>query len=164
MARPAILTSVRLAQIERDVERGLSPADIAERIGCKLSTLRVRCSQLGIRLRRRENKERVKLPGMANPQPPVTSLADYASPKPDVRASPDMRVQFTVLLPQITVDQLRQRAALEGVSAANLAATLLVAVGRGDRYGMALDKIWPLPRKRRKGDRTPGLQNTATSA
>jgi len=51
MARTAILTREVLAGVPALVEQGLHKADIAERFGCKESTLVVRCSIAGISLR-----------------------------------------------------------------------------------------------------------------
>src|SRR5215469_11614558 len=52
MPRPTILTQVALARVASLVDHGRSAAEIASEIGCTLGTLRVRCSQLGISLRR----------------------------------------------------------------------------------------------------------------
>ena len=51
MARQAILTREVLAGIPALIEQGLRKGDIAERLGCKESTLAVRCSIAGISLR-----------------------------------------------------------------------------------------------------------------
>ena len=51
MARTAILTREVLAGVPALVEQGLRKGDIAERLGCKESTLVVRCSIAGISLR-----------------------------------------------------------------------------------------------------------------
>jgi hypothetical protein len=51
MARQAILTREVLAGIPALVEQGLRKDDIAERLGCKVSTLQVQCSIAGISLR-----------------------------------------------------------------------------------------------------------------
>ncbi|MET3837969.1 hypothetical protein [Bradyrhizobium sp. OAE829] len=51
MGRQAILTHEVLAGIPALVAQGLRKGDIAERIGCKESTLVVRCSIAGISLR-----------------------------------------------------------------------------------------------------------------
>ena len=53
MPRPTILTQAALAHVTGLVDQGRSAAEIASEIGCTLGTLRVRCSQLGISLRRR---------------------------------------------------------------------------------------------------------------
>jgi hypothetical protein len=52
MPRPTILTQAALAHVTSLVDQGRSAAEIAGEIGCTLGTLRVRCSQLGISLRR----------------------------------------------------------------------------------------------------------------
>jgi hypothetical protein len=51
MGRPVILTREVLAGIPALVEQGLRKGDIAERLGCKESTLQVRCCNAGISLR-----------------------------------------------------------------------------------------------------------------
>ena len=61
MSRKLILTKAVLASIPELVAYGLSRNEIAERLGCKLSTLKVRCSQERIRLPRRRRGPR-KLP------------------------------------------------------------------------------------------------------
>src|SRR5215467_10437605 len=58
MPRPTILTETALARVTSLVNQGRSPAEIASEIGCTLGTLRVRCSQLGISLRRRATRSR----------------------------------------------------------------------------------------------------------
>ena len=54
MTRRAILTPQVLAGIPALVAEGLRKSDIAERLGCKESTLQVRCSNAGISLRGRK--------------------------------------------------------------------------------------------------------------
>ena len=61
MTRKTILTKAVLASIPELVASGLSRDEIAERLGCKLSTLKVRCCQERIRLPRRPRGPR-KLP------------------------------------------------------------------------------------------------------
>ena len=61
MTRKLILTKAVLASIPELVASGLSRDEIAERLGCKLSTLKVRCCQERIRLPRRPRGPR-KLP------------------------------------------------------------------------------------------------------
>src|SRR5262245_24749400 len=57
MSRPTILTQPVLARVASLVDNGRSAAEIASEIGCTLGTLRVRCSQHGISLRRRATGE-----------------------------------------------------------------------------------------------------------
>ena len=52
MPRPIILTQTALARVASLVEQGRTAAEIATEMGCTLGTLRVRCSQFGISLRR----------------------------------------------------------------------------------------------------------------
>jgi hypothetical protein len=59
MTKRAILTPQVLAGIPTLIEQGLRKADIAELLGCKASTLQVRCSVAGISLR---GTKRMKLP------------------------------------------------------------------------------------------------------
>jgi hypothetical protein len=49
--RKKLFTQSVLAQIRRWVREGLTPAEIARKIGCTVGTLQVRCSQEGISLR-----------------------------------------------------------------------------------------------------------------
>ena len=51
MSKRPILTPEVLAGIPALIEQGLCKADIAERLGCKASTLAVRCSTAGISLK-----------------------------------------------------------------------------------------------------------------
>jgi hypothetical protein len=69
MPRPTILTHAALARVVTLVDHGRSAAQIADEIGCTLGTLRVRCSQLGISLRRRRGTElKVLLPQVTTEQ------------------------------------------------------------------------------------------------
>jgi hypothetical protein len=54
--RSKIFSQPVYLEITRLVNEGLSAAEIADRIGCKLGTLRVRCSQHGISLRRAKSE------------------------------------------------------------------------------------------------------------
>ena len=58
MSRKFILTKAVLGSIPELFASGLSRSEIAERLGCKLSTLKVRCSQERIRLPRRRGGPR----------------------------------------------------------------------------------------------------------
>ena len=44
------------SQVEHFIAQGLSAAQIADRIGCKLGSLRVKCSQHGISLRHSQSR------------------------------------------------------------------------------------------------------------
>jgi DNA-binding CsgD family transcriptional regulator len=151
MPRPTILTQAALARVASLVEQGRSAAEIADEMGCTLGTLRVRCSQLGISLRRRAANGSEKLVaaidfascGQAQAATQCKSV-ERAYPVGQCRAvvgeSPsEGRTELTVLLPQITTEQLRQRAALRGISGSTLAAELLVTIARDGLYDAVLD-------------------------
>ena len=57
MTRRAILTPQVLASIPALIAQGIGRAEIAERLGCKQSTLQVQCSNAGISLRTRKRME-----------------------------------------------------------------------------------------------------------
>lgn len=149
MPRPTILTQAALARVATLVEQGRSAAEIADEMGCTLGTLRVRCSQLGISLRRRPACHGEKIVAamdfVACGQPQAVRKADDRG-YPVARARPvvgesaiDGRTELRVMLPQITTEQLRQRGALRGVSGSTLAAELLVTIARDGLYDAVLD-------------------------
>ena len=149
MPRPTILTQAALARVASLVEQGRSAAEIADEMGCTLGTLRVRCSQLGISLRRRPTCHREKIVAtmdlVACSQAQAVCKSDdhgyaVAQGRPVVgESSVEGRIELKVLLPQITTEQLRQRGALRGISGATLAAELLVTIARDGLYDAVLD-------------------------
>jgi hypothetical protein len=54
-------------------------------------------------------------------------------------SSPDVRIEFKVLLPKIAIEQLRQRGALRGISGSTLASELLVTIASDGLYDAVLD-------------------------
>jgi hypothetical protein len=86
------------------VDEGLSDLEIAARMGWTVGTLRVRCSQLKISLRRKIAAGR------------------------------------NIVLPDAILGQLRQRAALMGISAHALAVDLLEVIARDSLYDAVLDR------------------------
>jgi len=151
MSRPTILTQAVLARVASLIDNGRSAADIASEIGCTLGTLRVRCSQYGISLRRRATGRR---------EAAVTTIdlgalaeANAAAPRKSVdrintvdqsrtvvsESSVEVRAELKVLLPQITTEQLRRRGALRGISDSTLASELLVTIARDGLYDAVLD-------------------------
>src|SRR5215475_6167949 len=148
MPRPTILTEAALARVTSLVNQGRSPAEIASEIGCTLGTLRVRCSQLGISLRRRATRSREETMTAMDLVPSAEANAvarrNSADPVHTVErsraavseSSAEARIELKVLLPQITTEQLRQRGALRGISGSTLAAELLVTIAR-DEIGRA---------------------------
>jgi hypothetical protein len=84
--------------------------DIAERLGCKISTLKVRCSQARISLR-----------------PPGSR---HGRPKNDER---------TIRLNRAVLTLLQDRAAASGKTEATLAQELIKTIARDDLYDAVLD-------------------------
>jgi hypothetical protein len=111
--RPTKFSPAALSQIAGFVRQGMSPAEVAEKIGCKLGTLRVRCSQHGISLRRRNG--------------------DLAKTKHK------SRVRLTILLSEATADALHRRSKKNGMSRTMFAATLIEHIVRDDLYAAVLD-------------------------
>jgi hypothetical protein len=115
-----------------------------------LGTLRVRCSQLGISLRRRAARSRGEAVTAVNlvPATEANAVARCKSVDPvaveQSRAvvsepSAEPRIELKVLLPRITAEQLRQRGALRGISGSTLASELLVTIARDGLYDAVMD-------------------------
>ena len=106
-----ILTKAVLATIPEMVERGgMRADDIAQKLGCNISTLKVRCCQARISLR-----------------PPGSRRG---RPRSDERL---IRLSGTALA------MLQMRAAASGKTAAALAQDLIEAIARDDLYDAVLD-------------------------
>lgn len=95
--------------IREFITQGLTDTEIANRMDWTVGTLRVRCSQLGISLRRSCKKVRLR------------------------------RLQ-KIPIPTDVFEQLHQRAALMGISAAALAVDLLKEIARDGLYDAVLDR------------------------
>jgi hypothetical protein len=91
------------------VEEGASDSEIACRMGWTVGTLRVRCSQLNISLRRRVKKNR------------------------------SVKATGRIKLPLCVLDLLVERASAMGLSAPSLAAELLTTIAKDDLYNAVLD-------------------------
>ena len=149
MPRPTILTKAALDRVTGLVDQGRSAAEIANELGCTLGTLKVRCSQHGISLRRRAggsfNETFNAVDPVAGPDanPAGRSKSGYRSyrvGRPIVgEASAEVHIELKVMLPRITVEQLRQRGALRGISGSTLASELLVTIARGCLYDAVID-------------------------
>jgi hypothetical protein len=151
MPRPTIFTQAALASITSLVDQGRSAVEIASELGCTLGTLRVRCSQHGISLRRRATSSREEATTAMNLVPsaegnPVARRKSvdrlYTVEQSGTvvsESSTEARIELHVLLPQITTEQLRQRGALRGLSGSTLASKLLVTIARDDLYDALLD-------------------------
>ena len=151
MPRPTIFTQAALASITSLVDQGRSAWEIASELGCTLGTLRVRCSQHGISLRRRATSSREEATTAIDLVPsaegnPVARRKSidrvYMVEQSEAvvgESSAEARIELQVLLPQITTEQLRQRGALRGLSGSTLASKLLVTIARDDLYDALLD-------------------------
>jgi hypothetical protein len=120
MFSPAVFLQVRSF-----VAQGLSAVEIAERIGCSLGTLRVKCSQNGISLRR------------WNPSgtPPEGNVSK----------------RLTISLPENIALELQKQADKKGVSQADLAIALFDAIARDNLYDAVIDR--DVEAKKHKGSR-----------
>jgi hypothetical protein len=109
--RRRILTKAVLATIPEMVERGgMGAHAIAEKLGCNIGTLKVRCCQEKISLRR---------PGSRR-----------GRPKSDER---------TIRLSSVTLALLQKRAAATGKTDTALAQELLETIARDNLYDAVLD-------------------------
>jgi transposase-like protein len=120
------------------LEQGLSVADIANRIGCTVGTLRVKCSQLGISLRRGRGsrlmakRDRASRGSSQLRRTGAQETAESAWRRRAVQS-------FQLRLPRRLIGRLRQRAALAGISEAQLIALLIEVIDRDDLYDAVLD-------------------------
>ena len=123
--RQVILTKPVLASIPTLVEQGLNTQAIAARLGCKVSTLKVRCSQAQISLR--VPKEVKVVPLAPAPKPPEQKQS-YA-----------FAVPTTLQLSRVAMSRLRQRAEATGMTEAALVTKLLEVIAQDDLYDAVLD-------------------------
>ena len=112
MTRKLILTKAALASIPELVASGLSRDEIAERLGCKLSTLNVRCCQ-----------ERIRLPNSPKqgPKPPKTKTRR-------ITVSPD------------TVAFFHSEAEAKGMKPTDIVARLLELIAKDNLVKAILDE------------------------
>ena len=123
-----ILTKAVLASIPTLVQQGFNAEAIAARLGCKVGTLRVRCSQAQISLRVAKVVKVVPLvPLVPAPKPPKQKPS-YAFALPT-----------TLQLSRVAMSRLRQRAEAIGVSEAELVTSGLEVIARDDLYDAVLD-------------------------
>jgi hypothetical protein len=99
------------------VEQGHKPQHIADTLGCTIGTLRVRCSQSGISLRRKRPIE---------PPPPPKAI--------------ELPLYLSLRLQPATVKALREWATARGVSECKLAATLLNVIAHDRLCDAVLDE------------------------
>ena len=129
--RRSILTKDVMARIPGLVQQGLDAEAVAARLGCKVRTLRVRCSQAQISLRVPKEVKVVQL---------------VPAPKPEPTKSPKQKRSYVFALPttlqlsRVAMSRLRQRAKAIGVSEARLARDLLEVIAQDDLYDAVLDR------------------------
>src|SRR6516164_8049105 len=140
MPRQKLVTADVISLIEPWLDAGLSATAIAEKVGCTLGTLRVRCSQLKISLRR---KTRVaKRGGDAESQRRVWSQEDKTNNASSSTQTADPIEQdghLALRVSQPIFRGLRSQAALKGISEAALAAMLLETIVEDNLYEAVLD-------------------------
>ena len=133
--RKMILTKTVLASIPTLVEQGLNTEAVAARLGCKVSTLKVRCSQAQISLRVPKEVKVVPLV----PLVPVLSPAKPPE-SPKRKRSYAFALPTTLQLSRVAMSRLRQRAEALGVNEAQLASDLLEVIAQDDLYDAVLDR------------------------
>jgi hypothetical protein len=132
MGRPVLFTRAVAGKIAPWVQEGARPADIAQRIGCTVGTLRVRCSQLGISLKRRDSRSPRRNHALA----PVHTTSTRSA-----------MACFPVTLNQPILDQFEGSARARGLSSAALAQALLEVIVQDDLFEAVLDEGFPPPQR-----------------
>jgi membrane-bound lytic murein transglycosylase B len=133
VGRPVLFTRTAAEKIAPWVQEGARPADIAQRIGCTVSTLRVRCSQMGISLKRPEPRSSRRNQAMSAPM-------HRTSTRPVVAC-------FPVKLNQPFLDQFERSARARGLSSAALAQALLEVIVQDGLYEAVLDERSTKPQR-----------------
>jgi len=144
MRRRSKFTPELVLNIRRWVDQGLSDIDIARTIGCTVGTLKVRCSQFGISLRRnngaaKHHKARTRR-GRARPREKHVPAAANGTPHDRAAAATTGTFErIFVALPSTTFDQLMARAQSKRITGETLAATLLERIVADDLVEAVLD-------------------------
>ena len=129
--RLRILTKEVLSGIPVLVQQGMDAETIAGRLGCKVSTLKVRCSQNHISLRvPKEVKVVPMVPLVPAPKPPTP---------PNQKRCFAFAVPTTLQLSKVAMSRLRQRAEATGMTEAELVTTLIEVIAQDDLYDAVLD-------------------------
>jgi len=118
--KPKKITAAILEQIPTLIERGISPDEIADRIGCTRGTLRVACSKAKISLRKGDSDN-------------LRSLSDSAPERTRDAAIP-------LNLPDMAIGRLRREAGKRGLAVATLASMLLEVIAQDNLYDAVLDE------------------------
>ena len=117
-----------MANIPVLVQQGLNTEAIAARLGCKVGTLKVRCSQAQISLRVPKEVKVVPLVPVAKPPKPPKQKRCFA-----------FAVPTTLQLSKVAMSRLRQRAEAIGVDEAELVTKLLEVIAQDDLFNAVLD-------------------------
>ena len=126
-------TPLVVSQIQGWVQEGLTPTEIAGRIGCTLGTLRVRCSQLGISLRA------VKQTATRSARECLSDDWDSTLAAMRVAALPNPRERLTLLVPRLTLEHVRRHARARDLSDGAFIALLLEKIAEDELYQAVLD-------------------------
>ena len=126
--RLRILTKEVLSGIPVLVQQGMDADAIAARLGCKVSTLKVRCSQAQISLRVPQEVKVVPLVPAPKPPKPPKQKRCFA-----------FAVPTTLQLNKVAMSRLRQRAEAIGVDEAELVTKLLEVIAQDDLFDAVLD-------------------------
>jgi len=140
VSRPKKVTPAALRAIPAFLNRGLSSNEIATAIGITVGTLRVKCSQWGISLRRPKGKSERALKHRDE------CREENPSGKPDAKSSSIGRAAalprsqpLTLELPRRVMDELQKEASSRGIAKSKLLSMLLNVVVRDDLYAAVLD-------------------------
>ena len=135
--RRALFTPDTYAEVARLVAQNYRAEHIAAHIGCKLSTLKVKCSQARVSLRRPNWKERFAASPTDLPKAFVEDKLPAALP---VKGQRRLVMQSSLLLSRVARSRLAQRAHEVGKSEVQLASELLEVIALDDLYDAVLDR------------------------
>ncbi|MGA9455510.1 MAG: hypothetical protein WBV43_08570 [Pseudolabrys sp.] len=128
--RRFILTKTVMAGIPVLVQQGMTTEAIAARLGCKVGTLKVRCSQAQISLR---------VPREAKVVPLVSLVPASPAEPPQSKRCFAFAVPTTLELSRVAMSRLRQRAEANGMNEAAFITKLLEVIAQDDLFDAVLD-------------------------
>jgi hypothetical protein len=113
--RTRIFSPVVMLEISRLVSQGLTASEIAEKVGCSIGTLRVKCSQHGISLRR-------------------------CCEDSEIRPARIPHARIVIQLGRSAATGLQQKAQIQGTTGPRLAAALIEALVQDNLYDAVIDR------------------------
>jgi len=128
-----VFTEEMFALITQMVSQNMKASEIAERLGCKLGSLKVRCSQRKISLRTPNWKD-----GRKKREPKVLPCA-VEQKEEVIKSRPLLTMQSSLMLSRVAASRLRQHAETLGMTEAALATSLLELIAKDDLYDAVLD-------------------------